>query len=184
MPEAIREQIGLLRMQGRTIDEILEALKAVKIATPSRSALGRHIQGLDRLGEKLRKSRQMAEALAREMGNAPESRTAQVGIEMVHTAILDLFLAGAEGGGPDADKAGMAALAGNPDGLMKLAKALRDLTGASKANVDFVTAAEKRAEDRARKAAAASVDTVGRERGIGKETLEAIKAGIFGIKTA
>ena len=184
MDEGIRSEIGLLRMQGRTIDEILEALRALKVATPSRSALGRHIQGLDRLGEKLRKSRQVTEVLARELGSAPESKVAQVGIELVHTAILNLFLNDAEGGGPEANKGGLEALAGNPDGLMKLAQALSNLTRASKTNMDVITAAELRGAARGKREAAAAVETIGRERGISAATLDAIKAGIFGVKVA
>jgi hypothetical protein len=179
MPEEIRSEIGRLRMQGCTIDAIVAHLQTLYGKAPSRSALGRHIQGLDKLGEKMRRSRQVAEALVAELGDAPESTAARINIELMHNVILDLFMHSADG--IDVDGGGAAALAGNPEGAMMLAKALDHLTRASKTNVDFIAAAEKRATERAKKAAAVAVETVGRERGISADTLEAIKAGIFGV---
>ena len=179
MPEEIRGEIGRLRMQGCTIDSILQHLRAMYAAPPSRSALGRHIQGLDKLGEKMRRSRDVAVALVRELGDAPESTAARINIELMHNVVLDLFTANADG--MDVDAGAGAALAGNPEGVMMLAKALDHLTRASKTNVDFIALAEKRATERAKKDAAKTVEVIGRERGITAETLDAIKAGIFGL---
>ena len=79
---------------------------------------------------------------------------------------------------------GREALAGDPEGVMMLSKALDHLTRASRSNVEFIAAAEKRAAERARKEAASAAEVVARERGISAETLDAIKAGIFGVKAA
>jgi hypothetical protein len=183
LPEEVRAKIGQLRQLGWTIDQILEHLSGLVDRAPSRSALGRHIKGLDALGERMRRSRHVAEALVRELGDAPESRTARLNIELLHSAVLDLFMRAADGeDGSDAE--GVAALAGNPEGTMMLAKALDHLSRASKTNVDFVMAAEKRATERAKKEAAVAVETVAKERGISGDTLEAIKAGIFGVKVS
>jgi len=182
LPEEVRVQIGQLRGMGWTIDQILEHLRGLLDRAPSRSALGRHIQGLDVLGERMRRSRQVAEALVRELGDAPESRAARLNIELLHGAVMDLFMKGGEGEAVDAD--GKAALDGNPEGVMMLAKALDHLSRASKTNIDFVAAAEKRAAERAKKEAAIAVEAVAKERGISGATLEAIKAGIFGVKQA
>ena len=55
LPPEIREAIGALRQDGRTIDEILAKLRELAPAAEvSRSALGRHVQVLDRIGEQLR----------------------------------------------------------------------------------------------------------------------------------
>ena len=88
------------------------------------------------------------------------------------------------GDGEPVDGDGAAALAGNPEGVMMLAKALDHLSKASKTNVDFIRLAEERAATRAKKEAAVAVEAVARERGISGETLEAIKAGIFGVRAA
>jgi hypothetical protein len=77
-----------------------------------------------------------------------------------------------------------AALAGDPENVMFLAKSLESLARASKTNVDFIAAAEKRAVERAKREAATAVEAVGREKGISAETLNAIKAGIFGVRAA
>lgn len=181
MPDLIRSEIGRLRTQGVTIDGILEHLRQLHGAAPSRSALGRHIQGLDKLGEKMRRSRDVATALVRELGDAPESTAARVNIELIHSAVLDLFRKAAEGD-EDVAKSGAAALAGDPEGVMMLAKALDHLGRASKTNIEFLAAAETRAAARAKTEAATAAESVARERGISGETIEAIKRGIFGVK--
>lgn len=182
LPEEIRVEIGRLRGMGWTIDQILEHLHGLLDRAPSRSALGRHIQGMDKIGEKLRQSRQVAEALVRELGDAPESRTARLNIELLHSSIMDLFMKAAdEETAEGADAEGRAAIAGNPMGAMMLAKALDHLGRASKSNIDFIAAAEKRATDKATRAAVAAVEKVTRERGVSAETSEAIKAMIYGV---
>ena len=96
LPETVRAEIGRLRQNGRTIDEILTHLRKLDgIAPVSRTALGRHIKGLDILGERLRRSRQISEALVAQLGDAPESQSARIGIELVQTAVMDLFSRGA-----------------------------------------------------------------------------------------
>ncbi len=180
LPEEVRAEIGRLRGMGWTIDQILEKLRELLDQAPSRSALGRHIQGMDKLGERMRRSRQVAEALVRELGDAPESRAARLNIELLHGAIMDLFMKAGDDEPVDAE--GMAALQGQPEGVMMLAKALDHLSRASKTNVDFIRLAEERAATRAKKEAVVAVEAVARARGISGETVEAIKAGIFGVR--
>lgn len=181
LDEPIKSEIGRLRLQGCTIDAIVAHLRTLHgVTTISRSAMGRHVKGLDRVLEQVRRSRDVATALAERLGDAPGSQVAQLNIEMLHGLVLDLFMKTNEDGEIDPD--GVAALAGNPEGMALLARAIKDLSSASKTNADFVEKIEKRAADRARAAAATAVETVGRERGITPATLEAIKAGIFGVK--
>jgi hypothetical protein len=181
LPEEIRAEIGRLRMRGCTIDAILTTLRAMTPDAPSRSALGRHMLRMDALGEKMRRSRQVAEALVETLGDAPESQAAKLNIELLHSTVMDLFMSAAEDETEGLDEGGIAALKGNPMGVMMLAKAVESLTKASRSNQDFIVAAEKRATERAKKAAVASVEAVAREGGISAATLQAIKAGIFGV---
>ena len=180
MPEEIRSEIGRLRTQGCTIDQIVAHLQSYYGKTPSRSALGRHIKGMDALGEKMRRSRQVAEALVQELGDAPESKAARLNVELLHSAILDLNMRSADG--ELVDPEGAAALAGNPEGVMMLAKALDHLAKASKTNIDFIAAAEARAELRAKRGAAAAVEATAKEKGLSADTIAEIKASIFGVK--
>lgn len=181
LPPEIRAEIGRLRGEGHTIDAILAHLADLRSHVAiSRSALGRHIKGLDKIGEKMRQSRVVAEALVRELGEAPESRTARLNIELMHSAVMELFMRSADGEAVDAG--GKAALEGNPEGVMFLAKALDHLGRASKTNVEFVALAEKRADEKARKEAALAVDEVAKTNGLTGDTVALIKAKIFGVK--
>jgi hypothetical protein len=179
LPPEIRVAIGDLRQRGHTIDEILAHLADMQSAI-SRSALGRHVKGLDAIGEQMRRSRVVAESLVRELGDAPESKAARLNIELMHSALLDLFMKNADG--ELIDKNGKAALAGDPEGVMMLSKALDHLARASKTNADFIVAAEARAERRAKAQAVAAVEDVAKDAGLSGATVEMIKAKIFGVK--
>lgn len=177
----IQAEIGRLRMQGRTIDEIVAHLGGMQgVTSISRSALGRHVKGLERIAEQIRRSRDVATALVSQFGDAPESELARLNIEILQGAVLDLKMRAVDG--ENVEATGAAALNGDPEGIMMLCKALDHLASAQKKNIDFSAQVEARAEARAKREAAATVDTVGRERGISRDTLEAIKAGIFGVK--
>ena len=65
---------------------------------------------------------------------------------------------------------------------MMLAKALDHLGKASKSNVEFLALAEKRAADKARAESARAVEDVAKDAGLSKDTVETIKAKIFGVK--
>ena len=176
----LQAEIGRLRMRGCTIDAIVAHLGTMHGATVSRSALGRHVKGLERVAEQIRRSREVATALVQQLGDAPESETARLNIEIMHSAILDLKMRSADG--EDVNTAGAAALAGNPEGIMLLSKAIDHLAKAQKSNADFKAQVERAAEERMRKATAVAVEAVTKARGISGETSEAIKAAIFGVK--
>lgn len=179
--EEIREEIAKARAHGMTIDEILALLREGYGKDFSRSAMGRHCQKLDKLGQKARRSRMVAEALARQMGDASVSRMLRANVEMMHTAILDLFMAGEEEGGQiNAD--GLAALQGNPEGLMLLSKALDHLTKASKTDADFVSKIEEQHEARLRKQVEKTIASNAKRQGLSAETAAAMLEGAFGVK--
>jgi hypothetical protein len=183
MPAEIREEIGRLRMRGCTIDAILTTLRAMVPDAPSRSALGRYMLKMDALGEKMRRSRTMAEALASQLGDAPESQAARLNIELLHSTMTELFLNAAEDDQDAMDPSGAGALKGNPEGLMMMAKAVQALVSASKNNQEFITLAEKRAAEKAKKDAAAAVSKVIAGRGISDALANEIRASIFGVSS-
>ena len=187
LPDEIKSEIGRLRIQGATIDRIVEHLRGLVgtsagVEPPSRSAVGRHVKKMAVVGERLRRSRDVAEALAREMDGAPVSKMVQLNIELLHGAVFDLFSQSADGI-EDVDAGGRAALAGNPKGMMELAKALDHLTHASKTDMEFVRQVEERVLAKAKREAAAAVETVAKTEGISAKTVAAIKASIFGVRT-
>ena len=171
LPEDVQAEIGRLRQNGRTIDEILVHLRTLDgIAPPSRSALGRHIQGMDAMIQQMRATRQAAAALNGRPDDGPVSAVAQANIEMLHTALFNLQMAAMSGENLDASTVKM------------LSQSMRDLGVATKANVDVLITAEKRAAERAKTEAATAVEKVARERGLSAATRDAIKASIFGVQ--
>ena len=179
MPPEIRDAIGRLRDHGRTLDEILDHLRSMEIEV-SRSALGRHVQSREKVGERLRRSRAVADALVRQLGDAPESKTARLNIEMMHSFIFD-FLASAEEAEGDAGAAAQAMLQ-NPKAVALFSEAVERLTKASRNDAAYIEQVEKRSEARTKAAAVKAMDAVAKERGLSADTLAAIKAGIFGVK--
>ena len=91
LPAEIRELIGRLRGNGRTLDEIREKLAELDVDLP-RSTLGRHIKQLDVIGEEIRRSRAISEALVAKLGDEPESRTARLNIELMQSMVMKLLV--------------------------------------------------------------------------------------------
>ena len=179
LPTEIREEIGRLRDAGRTIDEILAKLRELDIDV-SRSALGRHVQVLDKLGEQLRKSRALAEGLARGLGDRPADAVTRANIELLHDAVFGLLQDAAMAEGEEGEE--LRAMVRNPKAAVMLAETLERLVKASRGNVAFVEAIEKRVAAATADAAGKAAEQVARQRGLSAETAEAIKAAIFGVK--
>jgi hypothetical protein len=182
LPPEVREEIGRLRANGRSIDEILAKLRELE-ADVSRSALGRHVQRLDQLGEKLRRSRAMAEGLARGLGERPADEVTRANIELMHDALFNLLQdAALAEDGEEGEGADIRAMVRNPMGAKLIAEALERLTKASRGNVQFVEQIEQRVAARSKAEAAQAVEKAARARGLSAETAEVIKAAIFGVK--
>jgi hypothetical protein len=184
----IQSEIGRLRMQGCTIDQIVAHLASMHgVTTVSRSAMGRHVKGLERVAEQIRRSREVATALVQQLGDAPESETARLNIEIMHSAILDLKMRSADG--EEVDKGGAAALAGNPEGIMLLSKAIDHLSKAQKSNLDFLAQVEKRAAEMAAgmrgqvlTEAADKAATVATEAGLSADRAAQIRRDVLGLR--
>lgn len=175
LPPEIREAIGRLRDGGHSIDEILAHLAQLDVAI-SRSALGRHVQHLDKLGSRLRQSRALAEGLVRQLGEQPGDQVARVNIELMHSFLADT-LASADDLESEHGEETRTALR-NPKGAALFAEAVERLTKASRHNQDFVL----KLEERVKKEAAKSVEAAGKAQGLTAGTIDAIKASIFGVK--
>lgn len=180
-PVEVRELIGRLRDQGRTIDEILAKLGELRRSADgasagvdvSRSALGRHVKQLDAIGEEIRRSRTIAEAMVQRFGDAPESKTARLNIELMHSLLMKLMV------GEDGESVTLEA-----QDAYFAATALQRLGMASKAAVDTeVKIREKfKAEVEAKaKAAVAETNAELKKAGISAETIKRIETEILGI---
>jgi|SRR6266404_1401463 len=172
LPDEVREQIGVLRQQGRTIDEILAKLRELDVDV-SRSALGRHVKQLDAIGEEIRRSRGIAEQLVQRFGEAPENRTARLNIELMHGLVMKL-LVGEDGAAVNLDGKEAFFIASS---LQKLAQAgKQDVERESKIKADF------RAEFEAKAIAAAkAADGTLKKAGLSEEARRVIETEILGI---
>jgi len=120
--------------QGRlTLDALVEFLES-KGWTISRSALGRYRQEFDQVAAKLRESREIAAAFARELGAIPGDEMGQMLLELVHTLTFRVLNTEGEGIGPKE--------------VMFLAKTIKDLQESRR--VAARTAIEIRAEEKKR----------------------------------
>lgn len=176
MDPEVRDWIGRLRDQGRTLDEIISKLRELDAdAVPSRSALHRHLQKADAITERLRKSRAVADVIVRRLGDAEPDKATRLNIELMHQAVFDMLSTDGEDGEPvtlDAQQ------------VMLIAKALDHLGKASKDDVARTIAIEKRATEKARaeavKQAEAAVAKHGGAGALTPELKQAFKAMLFG----
>lgn len=175
LPEAIQEEIGRLFRSGATLDEILAHLAAMPghggTAPVSRSALGRHVQGLEEYAAMLGQSREMATALVDRIGDEPDSKVARLNYETLHAIFMKF-------------------LAPNPDGTLRqldpeqfqlLGRFMKDMASFKKLDVEAIKLIEQRAAARAKAEAADAATTVAEEQGISAKTVQAIRAQILGI---
>ena len=82
----------------------------------------------------------------------------------------------------EAEEDGLAALRGNPEGIMLLSKAIDHLTKSSKADIENQKAIEERVEKRINAKNDKAIKDVAKEKGLSKETVDAIRTRILGVK--
>ncbi len=124
LPPEIRDAIGDLRRNGRTIDEILAHLRRLGVVENdvSRSGLGRHLQRWDAVAKRLTESRAAAEAImARIEDQGADDRMARFNVQALHASIMELM--GAEDGSP---------IQLDPKEAMQVSAALKNLATAAK----------------------------------------------------
>lgn len=137
----IKELIGKLRIDfGWSIDEILAKLRELGQGEISRSALGRHVKSLEEIGAELRHSREVANALVQQLGSAPEEKTADLNIELMHTMVFRLLTRPTDDGQP---------LIIDPESAQQLGRTLSSLATAKKLNAETIFRIRREARDQA-----------------------------------
>lgn len=94
LPSKIKEEIHTLIDSGHTIDAITAHLHGLG-AEVSRSSVGRYKKSVEEMAAELRESRAVADALIRQLGDAPEEKATRLNIEFLHHAILKIQTDGA-----------------------------------------------------------------------------------------
>ena len=165
MPAELRELIGRLREQGRTIDEIREHLSSLDVEV-ARATLGRHVQRIDAIAARVRESRAAAEAIVSRLGEGEESRAARLNIELMHASVMQL-LAGEDG----------VAVTLDPQNAMLLGRTIRDLTTASRSDAERELKIRKDTAAKAAKAAKGSAIRAG----LSPDIIAQIERDVLGI---
>lgn len=172
LDQEVRELIGKLRMDhGWTIDEILQRLQDMGQSV-SRSALGRHVRTLQDISAEMREAQAMATALAREVGDADQSRMLDVNAQLLQANMFKLMLAANEQDGEGVTLKASEAKA--------FADALRSIALTRKSDLDLLERTEKRAAEKAKIEAADSASAVARAKGLSKDTVDAIRRAVLG----
>jgi hypothetical protein len=171
LPEEVRTLIGRLRVQGRTIDEIMAHLGTLDVEI-SRSALGRHVKGLAALKERMQHSRDMALALVDRFGDQSDNRLQRLNLELMHSVVMQTITATVdnEDGEPQP-------VTFSPEDAKFLAQALAQLASAAKIDNDRAIIARREAL----KAAAGAVKDSAAEAGLSDKTADFIMAKILGV---
>ncbi|MBP2231784.1 DUF3486 family protein [Azospirillum agricola] len=179
LPKEIREELGRLREDGWTIDELLSKLQALRAegrhdVDVSRSAVGRYVQGMDKIGERLRQSRAMAEGLVRQLGDEPDTKVARLNIELGHALIMNLLT----GAGEDGEEGGPVTF--DPEQVMFLTSSIQKLASARKTDAELILRLQTEADKRA----IAAMEATAKRKGLSADTIADIKKDFLGIRKA
>ncbi|EFK3634581.1 DUF3486 family protein [Shigella sonnei] len=113
LPDSIREQLHqMLREKRHTQEEIREAINTLidehnlpEEMQLSRTGLNRYASRMEKVGAKIRASREMAEVWAAKLGSAPTSDVGKLLMEFVKTLAFETSMSMAEDDKPVAPKA-------------------------------------------------------------------------------
>ena len=151
LPPEILQEVNRLLSEGRaTLAEILEHLRGMGVETVSLSALGRQKQRIDKVAAKLRQSREMTEALVREIGpSVVEGQQGRLLVQTLRDLVFDHLATRGEEGDVD-----------DPKALMALARTLKDMAQANRLDQDFEAKVRERVEKEVKAKLDKAVDEV------------------------
>lgn len=176
LPDKLLAQVNfLLTEKGWTIDQVVDYLSEAGHPV-SRSAVGRYKQNVDKLGERLRQSREITEALVREIGpHARDGKQGRLLVEILRNLVFDQLAKQMDGEGEDMVT----------QDFFFLGKALKEMAQAARLDQDFDSKIREkiREEERekAQKEVAGKVASAGRKAGLSKDVLEQMTQHVFGV---
>lgn len=181
LPAGVVKAINFqLEKERLTLDDLVEWLGREHGYTISRSALGRYAKQYSDVREELKKSREVTEAFARELGpEAVEGQQGRLLVEMFQTLVFRLISGElSPKDALDAESEGF-----NSKDFMQLGRAIKDVAQANRFHQDFETKLREqiRAQER-EKAAAEAAEVVDKaladEKGVTQETRDKIRLAI------
>lgn len=171
LPDPVQSKIIELSKK-HTLDQILEHLKEMDVDV-SRSALGRHVQKIPEIIERMNRSRVVAEAIADKFGDKPDDKMARANIEMGHAIAMEVMSRCVV----DPKTGEVSEQTFDPMQVMLIGKALDHFASAKKKDAEVTIKAREAAMQEAAKA----VDKVGRELGLSSETVKSVRSAVLGI---
>lgn len=170
LPEEIQAEIGRLRRQGRTIDEILSHLKDLDVEV-SRSALGRHVKSMAEIGEEMRRADTISRYVVERFGEESDDRVARASMKILQGAILDLVIAKEES--EDGQPVMLSA-----ESVKSLSLAMQRLVAAQRIDAER----ELKLRELVAKEAAAKVGELGKQMGWTAEMAARVRTEIMGVR--
>lgn len=173
LPDQLKDLLGQLMREGRTITEIHDHLRQLG-ADVSRSAVGRHVKSMAEIGEELRRAGSMAKFIVDEFGEEADERVGRATMAVLQGALLQLMIDRPtdEGGAP---------ISLSADEAKSISLALQRVVSSQSKDADRQLKLRAEAKREAAQEAAAAVDKAGRAQGVSKATIDAIKAEILGV---
>ncbi|CAN5611362.1 hypothetical protein BH10PSE5_BH10PSE5_01360 [soil metagenome] len=168
LPDEVRDKIAGLRRQGRTVDEILDHLKALDVDV-SRSALGRHVKSLADIGESLRRSETMAKFIVEKFGDDTDERVGRANMRILQGALLDILTE--DRMGEDGETVTLTA-----EEAKSISLSLQRLVSAQRMDADR----QLRMREEFAKTAAAAAEKAMKAQGFSADTIELIRDAVLG----
>lgn len=171
LPDDIRQRLNFLIGEGALDLDALTDWLDDQGYERSRSAVGRHAKKFKVMREKLNQSREMAKALAAEVGeDITSSKQGRMIVEILRTLVFEHLSKQMETG-QEAD----------PQSFFFLAKAIKDIAGANRLDQDYENKVREGIAKEERERAAETVSKVVTEAGLSKSVTDQIKKDILGM---
>jgi hypothetical protein len=167
-----------LAAEGRSVDEFAEFLREEIGLDISRSSAHRYQQSFEKVAHRMRESREMTEALTKDLGPAAQQgRLGELIREIMQNLVFDNLLTRQEQGET-----------GTPKDLLQLAGAINELSRAQKTDTDRIAKIREEERKRAREdiqaEAAAQAQAVADRQGLSQEAAKAFIAEVFGAEAS
>lgn len=177
LPDEVRDQLNELLRDRRVtqkdavarINQILDELDHPERL--SKSAVNRYAIRMEKIGKRMRESREVADALVGKLGSQPQGQIGNMVNEILRSVSFDLSLNLSDG---EIDEENAPAIVSM---LKDLALTTMRLEKAANLNVER----EKEIRQQAMQEAAAAVEKISKKGGLTSETVQAIRSEILGI---
>lgn len=174
LPDEIRAEVDRLLTDGRyTLDHILSHLRSLGCEQISRSALGRYSQQFDAVVQDMRLTREMAQAVGRELSDLVDDDATQLLVGSLQALLLKARM----------QIASDQAIA--PKDVADLARAAKDLQAALRSRAHLHAQARKElAAEVARQTAAAAenIERMASEHGLSAAVAAQLRREVLGVR--